>query len=285
MSKIEPTLSPEIKFLAVFKRHGFVFNPGQYVKDLAKVFTDAGGHFIKSKVIGLNMSDGHIQSIVTDDGEMICQTAVLAAGIWSRDLLRNIGMKIPMQSERGYHIVFKNPSMCPQNPVMISSGKFVATPMALGLRCASVLEFSGLGQPPSRAPLKLIHRQAQAAFPDLTWEGKESWSGHRPAPVDSLPLIGEVGQSGLFLAFEHHHIGLTAGPKKGWILAQMITGQNPGIDTLPFSPHRFFGQPNSRDQPNGCGAMPHRDSIPLFVWSFPNGWSPLVVGQTGEIEG
>ena len=240
VSKIEPTLSSEIKFLAVLKRHGFVSNPGQYVKDLANVFTEAGGHFIKSKVLGLNMSDGHIQSIFTDDGEMICQTAVLAAGIWSRDLLRNIGMKIPMQSGRGYHIVFKNPSRRPQNPVMIASGKFVATPMAHGLRCAGVLEFGGLGQPPSRAPLKLIHRQVRAAFPDLTWESEESWSGHRPAPVDSLPLIGEVGQSGLFLAFGHHHIGLTAGPKTGWILAQMITGQDPGIDPQPFSPNRFI---------------------------------------------
>lgn len=240
VSCVEPALGSEIKFLARLKNHGFVSNPSRYVKDLAATFMATGGRFNQAHVTGFNLVDGRLKSVLTKSGEIACDAAVMAAGIWSRNLLMKIGLKIPMQSERGYHIVFKNPSVRPQNPVMVAAGKFVATPMANGLRCAGVLEFGGLGQPPSLAPLKLIHRQAKATFPNLSWEGEEEWSGHRPALVDSLPLIGEVGQSRLFLAFGHHHIGLTAGPKTGRILARIIAGDDPGIDPLPFSPNRFL---------------------------------------------
>jgi D-amino-acid dehydrogenase len=64
--------------------------------------------------------------------------------------------------------------------------------------------------------------------------------GHRPAPTDSIPLIGPVpGVSGAYLAFGHHHVGLTGGPRTGQLLAQMIAGQRPNIDLAPYAPSRF----------------------------------------------
>ena len=239
LHEAEPSLGPGVKFLALLRNHGFVRNPGQYVKDLAASFAACGGEIRKSRVSGLDLAGGRLRAVVTEGGEIECNAAVVAAGIWSRGLLRTVGLRIPVQSERGYHILFRNPSVCPRNPVMVASGKFVATPMEDGLRCAGVLEFGGFGQPPSAAPLKLIRRQARDAFPGLSWESEDHWSGHRPAPVDSLPLIGEVRNSRLFLAFGHHHIGLTGGPKTGRIVAKLITGQDPGVDPEPFSPNRF----------------------------------------------
>jgi D-amino-acid dehydrogenase len=103
-----------------------------------------------------------------------------------------------------------------------------------------VVEFGGLEAPASRAPLELLKRNVAAAFPSLTWKHTTEWMGHRPAPADSIPIIGPVpGVAGAYLAFGHHHIGLTGGPRTGRIVAQLIAGQRPNIDLAPYAPSRF----------------------------------------------
>ena len=67
------------------------------------------------------------------------------------------------------------------------------------------------------------------------------WMGHRPAPSDSLPLIGQVGSTRVFTGFGHHHIGLTAGPKTGRLIAGLVTNQPPNMDLSPYDPQRFNG--------------------------------------------
>ena len=65
------------------------------------------------------------------------------------------------------------------------------------------------------------------------------WMGHRPATSDSLPLIGEIGKTGVFAGLGHHHIGLTAGPKTGRLLAGLITQRPSNADLTPYQPGRF----------------------------------------------
>ena len=101
------------------------------------------------------------------------------------------------------------------------------------------LENSALEAGASKAPLALLRRQAKAAFPNLTAEEEIEWLGHRPAPSDSLPLIGQIGTSRVYTAFGHHHIGLTGGPKTGRLVAGLITGQPPNTDLTPYHPQRF----------------------------------------------
>ncbi len=104
----------------------------------------------------------------------------------------------------------------PRAPTMIAAGKFVATPMEGRLRLAGIVEFGGLDAPPSRAPFEFLRRHARAALPGLTWAREVEWMGHRPAPADSIPVIGEVpGLTGAWLGFGHHHVGLTGGPTDG----------------------------------------------------------------------
>ena len=128
----------------------------------------------------------------------------------------------------------------PRAPVMLASGKFVITPMDGRLRLAGIVELGGLDAPPSRAPFNLLRRLATAAIPGLTWDREDEWMGHRPAPADSIPVIGAVpGIEGAFTGFGHHHIGLTAGPKTGRLLAQLIDGKKPNLDLGAYSPARF----------------------------------------------
>ncbi|MCY4308888.1 MAG: FAD-binding oxidoreductase [Rhodobacteraceae bacterium] len=239
VKEILPGTGNNINLLAVMDSHGFITNPGQYVKDLAMTFREQGGTFIKAQVKDFSKSGDKISSVETDQGSFDCTDLVITAGIWSKDLMRKLGVIVPMESERGYHILLRSPSTMPPCPIMVASGKFVMTPMAMGLRCAGILEFGGLTAPPSKKPLQIIKRHVRSTYPELEWEDTEEWLGHRPAPCDSLPFIGQVGESRIYTGFGHHHIGLTSGPKTGRILAELIANNQFMIDISPYFPRRF----------------------------------------------
>jgi len=235
----DANLGPEIGCVAVLKNHGHVTDPGGYVAALAEEFKSLGGAFKQADVTGFAFSDGKVSAVETSAGPIACRQVALATGVWSKPLMKQLGLKIPLESERGYHIVFEGATGGPTVPFMVAAGKFVATPMAAGLRCAGIVEFGGLEAGPSKAPFELLRREVKKAFPNLKATGEVEWQGHRPAPSDSLPLIGEVDNTGIFTGFGHHHIGLTGGPKTGRLLSQMMTGQRPNIDMSPFDPARF----------------------------------------------
>lgn len=235
----DPAFGPAINCLAVMKNHGHIRNPGGYVAALADDFQAAGGVLKRAEVRDIRMGLDGAEAVVTDAGDIPCDRVVLATGVWSGPLMEKLGLKVPLEAERGYHLLLKDPSASPRNPSMIAAGKFVATPMEMGLRCAGVVEFGGLEAGPSQAPIALLKSKIAQTFPDLTWSEAVPWLGHRPAPSDSLPLIGEVEGTGVFTAFGHHHIGLTAGPKTGRMVAGLVAGQMPNNDMKPYDPARF----------------------------------------------
>jgi len=235
----EPALGDDIDVLAVLEKHGHIKSPGLYVKSLARVFQSLGGEIKKTSVNDITLVDGTVQSVETDQGVIACSSAVIATGVWSKPLCEKFGLKIPMESERGYHVIFKNPSVGVKSPTMIASGKFVATPMHDGMRCAGIVELGGLDAGPSRAPLELLMRHVKRTFAQLDYDEAVEWLGHRPAPIDSLPLIGEIAASGVYTAFGHQHIGLTGGAKTGRLVAELITGDcDPGT-LQEYRPDRF----------------------------------------------
>lgn len=235
----EPMLGPSIQCLATLKGHGHILDPGAYMADLVLALQEEGGTFRRAEVRDILLTDGRITGVLTDVGQMPCDAAVLAAGIWSKPLMRKLGLRVPLEAERGHHLHFKGPSQMPRNPLIIASGKFAVTPMAHGLRCAGTVELGGIAKGPSRRPLDLIRRVTARTFPDLTYESVEEWVGFRPSTPDSLPLIGEIGQTGVHAAFGHQHIGLTAGPRTGRMVADLISGTRPNIDLAPYDANRF----------------------------------------------
>ncbi len=235
----DPAFGPSIGLLARMSDHGFVRDPGGYVQSLARIFEGEGGRVKRAEVRDIRLTDGRVTGVETESGLEECDTAVLTTGVWSKPLARKLGVSVPLETERGYHVVFKNPSIRLRAPSMIATGKFVATPMEEGLRCAGVVEFGGLEAGPSKAPLALLKRQVAETFPTLEYDGVEDWLGHRPAPSDSLPLIGEIGQTGVIAGFGHHHIGLTGGPKTGRLIADLIMEKGTNLDLAPYNPDRF----------------------------------------------
>lgn len=241
VQEFDPNLGPDIGCLAVMHDHGSIRDPGGYVAALAAELQALGGTLRRAEVRGFTFSGDQVSAVETSGGPIACDEVVLATGVWSKPLMQQLGLKIPLETERGYHLIFQDAEGGPKAPTMVAAGKFVATPMAAGLRCAGVVEFGGLEAGPSQAPLALLRKQVCCAFPNLRASGEIDWLGHRPAPSDSIPLIGQVGRTGIHVGFGHHHIGLTGGPKTGRLLAGMITGQLPNIDMAPYNPERFAG--------------------------------------------
>ena len=111
--------------------------------------------------------------------------------------------------------------------------------MDMGLRCAGTVELADHHGGPSKAPIRLLRREAVVAFPNLRYSGTQEWLGFRPTLPDSTPMIGEVGKTGIYTGFGHQHVGLTAGPKTGRLIAQLIAGDLPNTDMSPYAPERF----------------------------------------------
>jgi D-amino-acid dehydrogenase len=241
----DPVFADDFHFAVKLGNHGRIADPGQYVKDLAAHAVAQGAQLIKADVQDIVRENGQVTGVRAGGETIACDAAVIATGVWSGPLCKKMGLSVPLESERGYHIEFWNPSFMPKSPVMIASGKFVVTPMEGRLRAAGVVEFGGLNAPPSKAPFDLLMRNVKAAFPGLTYSETTQWMGHRPATTDSIPVIGEIpGNKGVLTGFGHHHIGLTGGPKTGRFLAQMIAGKQPNVDLSAYDPARF--QPRSK---------------------------------------
>ncbi|MFK7869736.1 MAG: NAD(P)/FAD-dependent oxidoreductase [Roseobacter sp.] len=234
----EPNIA-QVGFVAAMNDHGFIMDPGGYVAALADRFFAMGGQYRQTDVLDVDLSGGKVCGVETRDGRIDCDDLVLATGVWSKPLMKKLGLSVPLEAERGYHIVHTNAEGGPKRPTMIAAGKFVTTPMAAGVRCAGVVEFGGTEIGPSKAPFDLLRKQTKQAFPRMTWDEEIEWMGHRPAPSDSLPLIGEIGATRVFTAFGHHHIGLTGGPKTGRLVAGLVAGQPPNIDLSAYAPQRF----------------------------------------------
>jgi D-amino-acid dehydrogenase len=236
----DPVYGTAFETVVRCKNHGRISDPGRYVQTLADHFVEQGGTLLIANINDLEMSGGAITALDTSEGRLTADRIVFALGPWSKKIAHKLGIKVPFESERGYHIELINPSHMPKNPMMVASGKFVLTPMEGRLRAAGVVEFGGLDAGPSKGPIDLLKRQIETLLPDVTYDSVVEWMGHRPAPADSLPLIGANDASGKsYSAFGHQHVGLTGGAKTGRIIADLINGKTPNIDLAPFDPRKY----------------------------------------------
>ncbi|RLJ60119.1 D-amino-acid dehydrogenase [Litoreibacter meonggei] len=239
-SKEDPAFGTVFETVVRCRNHGRISDPGKYVQALADHFVDQGGKLQIAEITDIEMERAAITALKTTDGDMHADHIVFAMGPWSKAIAHKLGVTVPFESERGYHIELINASPMPKNPMMVASGKFVLTPMDGRLRAAGVIEFGGLEKGPSRGPFELLRRQIEHLLPDLRYDDIVEWMGHRPAPADSLPLIGANDPDGRsYSAFGHQHVGLTGGPKTGRIIADLIDGKKPNIDLAPFDPKKY----------------------------------------------
>jgi len=238
--EIEPALSRDYRSAMLIEGQARALDPGRIGKVLADKIKSLGGEFVTAKVHRLEpRSDGGCR-VHSDAGEIDAATVVLAAGAWSARLLAPLSVKIPLEAERGYHLILRDPGVTLNNSVHDTERKFVASSMNMGVRCAGTAEFAGLDAPPNYARARVFAKLAKRLFPDINTADTEEWMGTRPSLPDTVPCIGPVpGHPAIIAAFGHGHLGLTMGPMTGRLVAAQAAGEPPNVDMAPYRVDRF----------------------------------------------
>ncbi len=240
LREIEPALAPAYTHGMFIPDHGYTANPQRMVQALAGRFVADGGRLEIGAVRALEGA-GESIAVRMEDGRAIdADRVVVAAGAWSGRVLGSLGIRLPLETQRGYQVTIADAGVAPRLPVVVSEGKFYATPMEGGLRVAGTVEFAGLEAPPEYRRARRLLEQVRELYPGIRTERHTQWMGHRPCLPDSLPVIGaRHGHPRVLLAFGHGHNGMTSGPVTGRLVADLVAGRKPFIDCSAYSPDRF----------------------------------------------
>ena len=235
---LEPHLKPFYHGGVYYQYGRHARNPKRILLKLFDLFLKKGGKFLKINVQDINF-DNEKPVIKTEVQRFIFDKLVIACGAFSKRLTDNLDEKIPLDTERGYHVHFKNCDHLLSRPVIFSNRGFGITPMEQGLRVVGTVEFGGLKNPPSKGRIKNLIDNAKYMLDDLP-EHQDEWMGFRPSLPDFLPVIGpSKNHKNVFYSFGHHHLGWTLGPISGKIIAGMIAEENTNLDLKPYSSLRF----------------------------------------------
>jgi D-amino-acid dehydrogenase len=244
LRQLEPALSRDYVRGLLVRENGHTTNPLALIERLLQHVLGQGGALIRARASGFRLAAGRLVAVRTDNGEIPADAAIVCAGAWSKPLAAALGDPVPLETERGYHLMIRDPEAMPRIPTADADGKFVATPMATGLRFAGTVELAGLAAPPDWRRARILLDQGRHMLPGLAAHyGQERitmWMGHRPSLPDSLPVIGPArATDDVIYAFGHGHVGMTAAPMTGRVVADLVAGRTPSFDLTPFAAGRF----------------------------------------------
>lgn len=215
-------------------------DPGAVGKAYADLFRQLGGRLVSADARKLEPTrDGWR---LNDDANPVdARDVVVALGPWSNEVLRPLGIELPLIGKRGYHkhyAALGNATL--SRPVLDVDGGYVLAPMTRGIRLTTGAEFARFDAPPTPVQIDKTEPLAREIFPLGEAVDNEAWLGRRPCLPDMLPAIGPAsGKKGLWFDFGHHHLGFTLGPVTGRLLAEMMTGEEPFTDPAPYRAERF----------------------------------------------
>ena len=241
LEALEPDLKGAFRFGILAPENGSTVDPSALVKALhARCLADGAAH-LRKRVIGFAQRNGQVQSLQLDGAEPLeVDGVVVAAGAWSAGLAAQLGARVPLETQRGYHVTVKSSNLTLRHTVMAVEHNLMVNPMAMGLRLAGTVEFAGLQAPPNYERADALLQQGRHLFPHLDTSEITRWMGHRPCMPDSLPVVGRTrGADNAWLAFGHGHMGMCMGASTGREIAHLVAGRAPQVDLTPFRPDRF----------------------------------------------
>ena len=240
----EPDLSPHYTFGIYAPEAGSCRNPGAYTAALIQYAQARGARLVRTTATGFRIDEGRLRAVLTTEGEIACDRAVIAAGARAKALALMAGDTVPLETERGYHAVVTSAAVGPHTPTMFADRKVVVTRMEQGLRIAGQVEITDADDTPNWKRTEILREHLLAMYPglpaNLPAEHIKIWMGCRPSTPDGLPCIGLAsGTADIIHAYGHGHIGLVGSARTGRLVAQLASGATPEIPLKPFSPQRF----------------------------------------------
>jgi D-amino-acid dehydrogenase len=238
---LEPSLKPVFEHAVFWPEAASVSNPYAVTRAYAARFRALGGVTVQGDARSLHRS-GERWRVETDEGGVDAPQAVVALGPWAPDLLAQFGLRLPMAIKRGYHRHFTaqgNAGLT--RPVLDADAGYVITPMEMGIRMTTGVEFAPRDAAPTPVQFDRVLPRARELFPLGGRADDTTWMGCRPCFPDSRPVIGRApGVNGMWLAIGHAHWGLTLGPATGRLIAEMMAGETPYVDPAPYRAERFL---------------------------------------------
>ncbi|NRQ17446.1 NAD(P)/FAD-dependent oxidoreductase [Ensifer sesbaniae] len=236
-----PALGPNFRFGAYVTKGAHCVNTGAYVAGIVDAAIAAGVRFVQKSANSI-LTTPTPRVVLTGGESLAADYVVVAAGIHSKRLMREFGIKIPMESERGYHVTVTSGDVPFDIPVMPSTGKMANTPTEMGLRLSGQVELATIEKAPNWRRAEVLQSHALASYPYLAKEKQPElklWMGHRPSTPDGLPVIGSLKRhSGIIAAFGHGHVGLASGPKTADLVLDALEQRSPEQKGA-FLPARF----------------------------------------------
>lgn len=214
-----------------------VSDPGALVAAYGRRFVEAGGRVLEGDARSLTATSQGGWAVETAGGRLEADTAVVALGPWSPELLRPFGLRFPMVRKRGYHRHYTGGGL--SLPLLDTGFGYVIAPMKRGLRITTGAQFTHTDAPADPVQLERAELGAEGLL-DLGMPVEpQPWHGTRPCLPGMLPVIGEAPEHrGLWMNFGHGHQGFTLGPATGRLLAELMSGETPFTDPAAFRPDR-----------------------------------------------
>ncbi len=240
LRQIYPEIASDVAEGLLMPGNAHTVSPHRLVRTLGDLLVEAGGRIVAQRVMKIVPCEGAGFLIMTNEASRRAQRIVVAAGAWSMRLLEPLGLRLPLETERGYHALIPSPNLQLKVPLIVKNRGFALTPMEDGLCAAGTVEIGGLEAPPNERRAMILAEHAKRLFPSLQTGEPTYWMGFRPSMPDSLPVVDRAPDlPGLFLAFGHGHYGMTGGPPSARLVSELINGTKPSIDPDPYACTRF----------------------------------------------
>lgn len=240
LHELEPNLASSQLGALFYPNTGHVVNLKTLLTRLTQHFVELGGRILThTEVHSIQIKSPTQVEIQTNTGSLKANNVVIACGAYAKHLVKEVsGVTVPLETERGYHLMLPNETKRLSIPVSSADRRFIMTPMQEGLRLAGTVEYAGLHLP---ANMQRARNFVPLANPmlvhDLDTENSKEWMGFRPTIADSLPVIDRQGNC--YFAFGHQHLGLTQAAITAEVIHALHFQQQPTIDCSAFSLNRF----------------------------------------------
>ena len=239
IKEMEPNIAPVYYKGILFEGSRHTTNPLKISQKILETFIDRGGVFLNKKVTSIDGNNNKI-NLRCESSSQQYDNIIICAGAWSKQLALMVGDNFPLDTERGYHVLFENTEKLIDRPIGWSQSGFYIIQIEEGIRSAGTVEIAGLNNKPNQKRISMIEKETRKLLPSLG-RVKSTWLGFRPTLPDAMPVIGPSKKNKkIFYAFGHQHIGWTLAAVTGKSIQHMLDDSKPNFDLSAFSPNRFF---------------------------------------------
>ncbi|WP_417225351.1 NAD(P)/FAD-dependent oxidoreductase [Amphritea sp.] len=239
--ELEPALAKQVHHGLYFPDAYRVSDPYDLCQQLFATFMARGGEFIQQAVTELTPTSDDV-AVTSENVDYHYDHGLVCAGVWSRKLLSQVGLEVPLEAERGYHLTIPSAASLLNHHIGSAERKFVMGPLDSGLRIVGMTELGGVELPPIKRRFEVLRHHSRQLLPDLnaTSLTESEWMGHRPTLPDSLPVIDQhPDYARLCFAFGNQHLGVTQAAITAELVLQLIQQQESVIDRTAFKVTRF----------------------------------------------